>query len=246
VTGVTPPGLNTPLALTVRDGIMVGPTRTGARMNRPLLLAALFTLSLPAAPLAQPYGRDGRDVHQDRRDTAGDRAEVSDDVRDLRRIEVLRDRWFAARNRRDDRALDRIEERVSAVIGGELRDARADLARDSGKAHRDAAEARDARRDAYAGDPSGRREAAEHAQAARRERDNAFRDRAVLDRLERLDREFSALRGRRDPRAMDGKARVLDQLVDLARAELRHDEQNRRMDEGKARRDEREQYRDRR
>jgi len=196
------------------------------RLPNPLPLLLLAALLSPLPGQAQ-----GAEVRHDQRELGRDQAEVADDVRDLRWAETLRARFDEAWRRADWRRLQRLEDGVLRYLAQERRDARADLAHDAGEASRDAAGLQQERRE---GD---RHEAREEAGRLHRDRREAQRDQAVLHRLEDLERRFAGLRGLTDRGAMERKRAIIDDLVRMARNELRHDERGRREDRRELRED---------
>jgi hypothetical protein len=112
----------------------------------------------------------------------------------------------------------RIEDGVMRYCEKQRRDASLDLAKDSAEARRSAAELRQDHREGNY--PQG----AADADKLRRDRREAQRDRAVLDRLAAMEREFGGLRGNLRKGAMVRKRQIIIDLVVMAQHELRHDE----------------------
>jgi hypothetical protein len=166
-------------------------------------LAAVALAALPALAKAQPLP-----PAPNRADRAQDRRELRDDRRDLLEAQALLARWEDARARRDRRALAAAEDDVLRALDRELREARAELGRSRGEAWHDRGDPREWR--------DGRRDA----------RDD-LRD---LARVSAIRDQLWSLRARADRRALDRKHGLLEELVQIARGELREDRLERRED----------------
>ncbi|HET8541285.1 MAG TPA: hypothetical protein VFL83_15525 [Anaeromyxobacter sp.] len=181
-------------------------------MNR-AALAALALAALPALSRAQPLPHA-----PGRMEPRHDRRELADDRWDLARAEQLLARYGAARARRDRWALAAVEDETLRVLDREVREARGEVRRARFEAWDDRYGSGLDRRD----DRLDRRD-----------------DRRDLRRVKAIRADFWALRGRLDRRALDRKHRMLAELVQLARAELREDRVDRREEWRDARADRR-------
>jgi hypothetical protein len=185
-------------------------------MNRAISALALL-LTVPAAASAQ-----------DRLERDEDRRELRDDRRDIAWFEDLLVRYDAARARRSRRAIAATEEDAARALAAEVREARIELERSRGEVRREV-RADEARRD-----PG---EAWRDRHDLRDDRRDRRDDRRDLRRIEAIESEFGALRGRLGRRALDRKRTLLAEAVALARTERHEDRRELRGDRRETRED---------
>ena len=179
----------------------------------PALMAAAF-LGAPAAT-AQPR-QNAYETRTDRAERAGDRAQLRDDIKDVRRFEQLLLRFDSAQHAGDRTAEEQARHRIYAYLRGETAEARRDVAADRRESSRSRQEVRSDRRELTRDHTDLDRARAGDFDAAIRdaERDLA-RDRHDLrdDRRDRVD----------DRRDLEGSRRRLarqqDILIELRRLE---------------------------
>jgi hypothetical protein len=175
-------------------------------------LAAALLIALPAAGSAQYAPAPVMPVPE-RHELRQDRRQLTDDRRDLAWFEELVSRYDAARARRSRRALAAVEHDVAWALERELREARREVGQARREARSDWREDRHERRD---------------------DRRDLRDDRRDARQIEALRAEFSDLRGRMSPRALDRKRMVIVELTHVARAELREDRRELREDRREA------------
>ncbi len=173
-------------------------------------LAAALLVALPLTGSAQ-YAPAPVMPIPERHELRQDRRQLTDDRRDLAWFEELVSRYDAARARRSRRALAAVENDVAWALERELREARREVAQSGHEARTDW---RDDRRD---------------------DRRDLRDDRRDARQIAALRSEFSQLRGRMNPRALDRKRTVIVELTRVARAELREDRRELREDRREAR-----------
>ena len=195
-----------------------------------LLCALATTASADPRSNAREKAADARELRTDRR-------EMRDDLADARRLQVLLDRFDAARAKPDPAALAvidgemvtlaRRETREDAVeVGKDVRE----LRRDRREIRHDVREGKDARDDRHDRRDDRRDLAVEAANHAKRK--------VIAQRL-------IALAGKQDVPSLDAKRGALVELIAMARAEIRQDVVEKREDRRERREDRRERREDR-
>lgn len=206
------------------------------RFASTLLLA--LTLALPRLGAAGEVARDRREIQ-------GDQRELADDVRDARQMEALLAAWERARTAPHPRELVEVELRVTDALNHEDREAKREASKAKGELNRSRREVREERRE-LAKDANQNRPArfGDDARDLRDDRRDRADDKADLEREQRFRRRIHELRiqwqslvGRTHPAAMGAKRRVLQELVQLARAEIAADNQELREDHAERRED---------
>ena len=184
----------------IRDG-GAGPRLAGAAA----WTVASFALAalMPGQAAAGCAGQNAREARTDRAEIAVDRAQLRNDVGDVRRLERLLLRLDAAQRAGDKAAEEQIRKRLHGFLRGETAEARRDLTADRRESARSRQEVRNERRE-VAGDKRELDRARENGTDAEKldARRDLARDRADLrdDRRDRRDdrRDRAASRQRLD------------------------------------------------
>ncbi len=221
-----------------------------------LLIATLLTVLLSACfgTTAGAQSRPGAEVRQDRREIRQDRRQKRDDRRDLLRLEALLNDFDRARRHRDARGLRQVDSSLQAILRSEAREDRREIRQDQRELRRSRREVRGERRErrheAAQGDVRGTAQATHDLRDDRRDRRDDRRDlaqsRARAQRRGEIRHALAPLYGKYDPSSLTHKRRLLAELVQIERAELRSDRQELREDKRERREDRRERRQDRR
>ncbi len=189
----------------------------------------LLTLAVPTFAAAGELGRDHQELRRDRAEIRGEKAALADDVRDVKHVEALLREFDRARGARDLRALRAVEQRVARALKDEHREANRESRQAQGELRQSRQETIQERREVL-GDAAQPRPA-RHADDRRDLRDDLRDqrdDRADLVREERYRKRIAALRAQwvsrlhdRSRLAMNQKRAMLQEVVELARAEVR-------------------------
>ena len=128
-------------------------TRRRSRLGGPAIWiaasAALAVLTL--APAGARAGENARETRTDRAEIGVDRAQLRNDIRDVRRFERLLVRLDATQHAGDRAAEEQVRKRIHAYLRGETAEARRDLGADRRESARSRQEVRSERRE-VAGD----------------------------------------------------------------------------------------------
>lgn len=174
-------------------------------MKRTLMLATLtFATTFGSIAAAQAPGGKANYFPSQKVEITNDVRERRDDRADLRKLEALQDRFIATQKRRwvNRHELGNIDAELKQYLAAELREARYEL--------NDAnAEIKDQRRGK---DYRGAVVAAKVDQKV---------ERKSLQQVRAIDHKLSKLYGRYDVRSLNAKGKLINELVVLAKAELR-------------------------
>jgi hypothetical protein len=171
-----------------------------------LLVGALL---LPAtAAMAQPG-----EWRENRRESRQDHRELRDDLRDARRLEGLVARFERARYANNYGELYQLDNELRGLVQNELAESQRELRQDH----------REVRRDGWERGWDGRRDRRDDIRDARVERNS-------LERRYQVARQLDYLYGRMDWNALNQKRSLMNELIMLARQEVREDHQEARED----------------
>jgi hypothetical protein len=175
------------------------------------LIALLLALAVPFTASA----RD--DERRDRHEVRKDRGALRDDLRDVQLAQGLLQEFERAWGALDRVALRNVEQRVLKALDDELREKTWESRSAARELHRDRRELRDDRHD---GD---RKELAD-------DRQDLMRTADYGRRVEALRKEFGSMRFVTNWQAMSRKHALIEELVKLARTEIREDMEEMRDD----------------
>jgi hypothetical protein len=206
---------------------------------RHIALAVCAALTVPSIAAAGPGSRH---------EAARDGSELRDDLRDEQRAQQLLNDFDASVRARNWFRMRLVEASVTGAMDSELRELNQEVAEAGHEARqsnrevqRDRMElARDAREDDRREFRGDRRELRDDLRDRQDDRRDFAWKAASRDHLLAMRNEWQGLRGRRDPFASDRKHRMLVQLVEYSRREIRADVSEVREDRRERREDRRE------
>ncbi len=181
--------------------------------------ALLLALAIPATALARDYDSERRDRREGHKDRRALRDDLLDAMLAQRLLQEFERTWAAL----DRNALRAVELRVQAALDDEVREKSWERRREAHELDRD-------RRELHQDRWDDRRDVAEDRRDLADDRQDLMRAEEFGNRVNALRLEWANLRDQRTYPAMVRKHAILEELVRLARIEVRGDQEELRED----------------